>query len=53
MEDIDAKGVEPMTRLPKYIPPRKGKEKVMKDTDTRKFTVSMPLLPEQVPFEGP
>lgn len=53
MEDIDVEGVEPMTRLPKYIPPRKGKEKVTKDPDTNKFTVSTPLLPEQVPFGGP
>lgn len=50
--DTDAKGVEPLTRLPIYIPQWKGKVKVMKDWDTEKFTVSMPLLPEQVPFEG-
>lgn len=53
MEDIDAEGVEPMMRLPEYIPPRKGKAKVMKDLDTGKFLVSTPLLPEQVVFEGP
>jgi len=32
---------------------RKRKAKVTKDPDADKFTISMPLLPEQVPFEGP
>ncbi len=46
MEDIDVEGMEPMTRLPNYIPPWKGNKKVMKDPDTKKFTVCMPLLSE-------
>jgi len=52
IEDIDAKRVEPMMRLPKYIPLQKAKDKVIKDLDTGKFIVSMPLVPMQVPFEG-
>lgn len=50
---IDVKGAEPITRLPKYVPLWKGKVKVMKVLDSENFTISMPLLPKQVPFEGP
>lgn len=32
-EDIDAKGVEPISKLLYYIPPCKGKVKVTKDPD--------------------
>lgn len=42
-----------MTRLPKYIPLQKGKAKVMKDPDSENFIISMPLLAEQVTFQGP
>lgn len=42
----------PLTKLPDYIPPRKGKTKVTKDPDSNKFVISTSLLPEQVPFEG-
>jgi len=53
IEDIDAEGVKPMIRLPKYIPSQNGKAQVMKDSDTKNFTVSTPMLPKQVPFEVP
>ena len=43
IEDIDVEGVEPITRLPKYIPLHKGKAKVMKDPNAENFVVSMPL----------
>jgi len=52
-EDIDTEGEKPIKRLPEYIPPWKGKTKVMKDPDSEKFTISIPMLLEQVPFEGP
>lgn len=52
-EDVDAKGEEPITKLPHYIPPRKGKEKIPKDPNSEKFATFRPLLPKQVPFEGP
>lgn len=39
-KDIDAEWAKPITRLHKYIPPRKGKEKVTKDQDSEKFTIS-------------
>ena len=46
IEDVYAKGVDPMMRLPVYIPSWKGKTKVTKDPDTGKFSVSTPLLLE-------
>lgn len=52
IEEVDAKVVETISMLPKYIPPWKGKTKVTKDPDSRKFRVSTPLLPEKVTFEG-
>jgi len=51
-KDIDAKGLEPITKLPKYIPSQKGKKKVTKDPYSDKFIISMPLLSEQVLFGG-
>jgi len=53
MEDIVAEDTKPITKLPRYIPLRKGKAKITKDPDSEKFTISTPLLPEHVPFEGP
>ena len=44
--------MEPITKFPDDIPPRKGKAKVTKDLDSDKFFISMPLLLEQVPFGG-
>lgn len=52
VEEFDAEEGEPITWLSKYIPSRKGKTKVTKDPNSRKFTVSTPLLLEQVEFEG-
>lgn len=52
IKDIDAQGVEPITKLPDYISLCKGKVKVAKDPDSYNFSISTPLLPEQVPFEG-
>jgi len=53
VEEVDAKGVDPISMLPKYIPSWKGKAKATKDLDSGKFGVSTPLLSEQVTFEGP
>lgn len=49
---MDAEEVKPITQLLEYILPWKGKTKVTKDIDSRKFSVSTPLLPKQVEFEG-
>jgi len=51
-KDNDSKGIGPITRLPEYIPLKKGKVKVMKDPDFEKFTISVPLVIEQVPSKG-
>jgi len=53
IEILDSEEVEPITRFPKYIPPRKPMMKVPKDLDAMKFMVSTLLLPESVLFEGP
>jgi len=49
---IDAEGVEPISKLPDYILPHKGKVKFPKDTDAGKFLLNTPLLPEAITFEG-
>jgi len=40
------------TKLPKYVPPRKGKAKVPKDMVTVKSALETPLLPYGILFEG-
>jgi len=51
-EDIDAEGIEPITKFLEYIPPRKGKMKVSNDPDSEQFIIHTPLLPEKITFEG-
>lgn len=51
-DDIDAKGVDPISKLTDYIPPCKGKMKVTNDPNVEKFLIHMPLLPESITFEG-
>jgi len=51
-EDIDIEGVDPISKLPKYIPPRQGKVKVQKDLDEGNFILNTPLFPEKIVFEG-
>lgn len=51
-EELDFVQVKPILWLLTYIPPWKGKTNMTKDPDCRKFTVSTPLLPKQVEFEG-
>lgn len=41
-----------MTRLPEYVPPRKGKAKVPKDIDGSKSSLQTSLLPGDIVFEG-
>jgi len=53
LEDIDLKGVDPILKLPEYIPLRKGKAKVQKDPDAGQFSINTPLLPKNITFEGP
>ena len=53
VEDIKIEGVDPIPKLPDYIPPHKGKVKVPEDPDTRQFSLNTPLLLENITFEGP
>ena len=48
----ETKGVDPLTRLPAYVPPWKGKAKVPKDIDESKSSLQTPLLPRNIIFEG-
>ena len=43
--EVETQGVDPITRLPEYVPPRKGKSKVPKDIDESKSYLQTPLLP--------
>lgn len=52
-EDIDIEGVDPISKLPEYIPSRQGKVKVLKDPNEVQFLLNTPLLPKILPFEGP
>ena len=51
-EDVDIKGLDPISKLPKYIPSRRGKAKIPKDIDESKVTLHTPLLPDKLAFEG-
>jgi len=53
MEEVEVQGADPITRLPEYIPLCKGKTKVPKDIDERKVPLQIPLLPDEIVFEGP
>lgn len=51
-EDVEIEGSHPITKLPEYVPPRIGKNKVPKDIDESKVTLHTPLLLDQIVFEG-
>lgn len=53
MEDVELEGSNPISKLPEYIFPCRGKTKVSKDIDESKVTLHTPLLLEQIVFEGP
>lgn len=52
IEDINVEGMETISWLSLYIPPRKPIAKVTKDPDSLKFKVFMPLLPTKAPIVG-
>lgn len=52
VEEVEAHGVDPITRLPMYIPLCKGKTKVPKDIDESKVPLQTHLLPDEIIFEG-
>jgi len=43
-KDIDVEGVDPISKLPQYIPPCEGEVKVPKDPDEGKFLLNTLLL---------
>jgi len=52
MEDVKVERSDPISKLPKYIPPCRGKMNVLKDIDESKVTLHTPLLLEKIVFEG-
>lgn len=48
----ETEGATPLTRLPTYVPPRKGKAKVPKDLDESKSPLQTPLLPDDIILKG-
>jgi len=53
MEEVEAQGADPITRLPNYTHSCKGKTKVPNDIDERKVPLQTPLLLDEIVFEGP
>lgn len=53
VEEVEVEGYVPITRLLEYVPPCRGKTKVLKDIDESKVTLHTPLLPNEIVFEGP
>lgn len=51
MED-DIQPVRTKAKLPKYVPPRKGRMKVPKDLDVVKSALQTLFLPDEILFEG-
>jgi len=49
--EMETKGTDSLTRLPAYVPPWMGKEKVPKDLYESKSSLQTPLLPEDIIFE--
>jgi len=53
VEEVEVKGSNPITKLPEYIPPHKGRTKVPKDINKIKVALHTPLLWDEIVFEGP
>lgn len=52
-EEIDIEGVDLISKLPKYIPPCRGKVNIPKDPNKGNCILNTPLLPQKIAFEGP
>ena len=50
--EVDTQPTHSATKLPTYVPSRKGKAKVPKDLDETKSSLQTPLLPYGIMFEG-
>jgi len=53
VEEVEVQCVEPIIKFPDYIPPCKGKTKVLKEIDKSKVPLQPALLPDEIVFEGP
>ena len=53
VEEVEAQGANRIAQLPKYVPPLKGKAKVLKDIDERKTPLQTPLFSYEIVLEGP
>ena len=53
VEEVEVEGYDPITKLLEYIPLCKGKTKVPKDIEESKVALHIPLLSENIVFEGP
>lgn len=53
VEEVEAEGTDPITRLLEYVPLWKGKIKVLKDIDERKVQLQTPLLLDEIVFKQP
>lgn len=51
-KDIYFECMEPIMKLSEYIPPCKGKVKVTKDRELKKFVIHTPLFPVKITFQG-
>lgn len=52
VEEVEVQGANPITRLPKYVPPHKGKTKVPKYINKSKVPLQTPLLLDEIVLEG-
>jgi len=48
----ETQGADPLTKLPMYVPSRKGKARVLKDLYESKSSLQTPLLPNDIIFGG-
>ena len=46
--EVETLGANPLTRIPAYFPPQKGKSKVPKDIDERKSSLPTLLIPDDI-----
>lgn len=53
VEDVDVEGSDLISKLPKYIPPRRGKANIPKGIDESKVTLHTPLLQNNITFHRP
>ena len=50
--EVETQGMDPLTKLPAYVPPQKGKEKVPKDLYERKSSLQTSLVLNDIIFYG-